>query len=821
MSWEKDFSILEQKWQTEWEKSKLFESQVVNDKKKFYCLVMFPYPSGKIHMGHVRNYVIGDVIAQYKRMTGYNVFHPIGWDAFGLPAENAAIKHNLHPEKWTKDNISFMRQQLKRLGISYDWTKEIATCDPEYYRWNQWFFIKMYERNLVYKKKSAVNWCPKCQTVLANEQAQDGFCWRCDSEVVQKEIEQWFIKITDYAERLLDGHKMLQSGWPQKVIVMQQNWIGKSLGAEVLFKVKNLNYEIKIFTTRADTLFGATFVALAPEHELSLEIAKTNFQLKDCLQKVDKKTVQARKLSKEKTGVFTGLYAINPVNGKEIPIYVTDYVLMEYGTGAIMCVPAHDKRDFDFAKKFGLEIIEVIKPVNKPSPLPDDAYEEDGIMINSGIYNGLTSQEGREKICLMLEEKGLGKKKVNYKLKDWLISRQRFWGTPIPIVYCDKCGIVPVKESDLPVLLPKDIKISGYGDSPLKNVKSFVETRCPKCNSPATRETDTMDTFVDSSWYYARYCDPTNNTKPFDEKIVKYWLPVDQYIGGIEHACMHLIYARFWHKFMFDLGLVDTEEPFLNLLTQGMVTLNGSAMSKSKGNIVEPDVIISKYGADTTRLFILFASPPEKQLDWSDSGLEGCWRFINRVDRLVDIIISNSNSLKNLSKVSTTETVEQQVLLKQYNKLLKSITDDMEKDFQFNTAIAKLMELTNILYSYKNLGDSVSNKIVRNMIIILSVFTPHLAEELWQKLGGKYSVRTQPWPKYDPNLVKDEELEIPVQINGKLRTKIVVEQNIEETKLKEKVLNNEKIVSLLENQEIIKWIIVPNKLVNIVVRRKE
>jgi len=816
MSWEKDFSFLEKKWQEKWEESKLFESKIVEEKKKFYCLVMFPYPSGKIHMGHVRNYVIGDVIAQYKRMTGYNVFHPIGWDAFGLPAENAAIKNNIHPEKWTKDNITFMRQQLKKLGISYDWTKEIATCEPEYYKWNQWFFIKMFEKNLVYKKKSSVNWCPKCQTVLANEQAQDGFCWRCDSEVIQKEIEQWFIKITDYAERLLEGHKLLESGWPEKVITMQQNWIGKSIGAEIDFKVKNKNYNIKIFTTRPDTLFGATFMAIAPEHEFSLEIAKNNSEVAEYIKKVSKENLQERKLSKEKTGVFTGLYAINPVNEVEIPIYITDYVLMEYGTGAIMCVPAHDQRDFEFAKKFGLKIVEVIRPTNnQETSLPDKAYEEEGVMINSGIYDGLTSEEGREKICNMLQEKGLGKKVVNYRLKDWLISRQRFWGTPIPIVYCEKCGIVPVKETDLPVLLPKDIKITGAGDSPLKNVKSFIETKCPKCDEPAYRETDTMDTFVDSSWYYSRYCDPKNDKKPFDTNVVGYWLPVDQYVGGIEHACMHLIYARFWHKFMFDLGLVNTEEPFMNLLTQGMVTLGGSAMSKSKGNIVEPDVIISKYGADTTRLFILFASPPEKQLDWNDSGVEGCWRFINRVDRLVDILLSKSQ----LEIIS--EPQEKNFLLKQYNKLLKSITYDMEKDYQFNTVIAKIMELTNILYQYKNLGDSVSKEIVKNMVIILSVFVPHLAEELWQKFGEKYSVRTQPWPKYDSNFVEDKEIEIPVQINGKLKGKIVVDQGIEENMLKEKVFNDKKLSSLIKNQDIIKWIIVPNKLVNIVIRRQD
>ncbi len=814
MFWEQNFSELELKWQKYWEENKIFESQILKDKKKFYCLVMFPYPSGKIHMGHVRNYVIGDVIAQYNRMKGHNVFHPIGWDAFGLPAENAAIKNNIHPEQWTRENISFMRKQLKRLGISYNWSKEFATCDPEYYKWNQWFFIKMYEKGLVYRKKSAVNWCPKCETVLANEQAQNGTCWRCDSEVLQKEIEQWFIKITDYAQRLLDGHELLKSGWPQEVITMQKNWIGKSIGAEVKFKIKGLNKELIIFTTRPDTLFGATFVSLAPEHEFSLEIARTNHEVAEYIEKVSKETVQERKLSKEKTGVFSNYYAINPVNNREIPIYVTDYVLMEYGTGAIMCVPAHDRRDFEFAKKFGLEIIEVIKPKEGKTSLPKSAFEDVGIITNSGEYDGLESELGKEKIVFMLEKKGLGKQKVNFRLKDWLISRQRFWGTPIPMVYCEKCGIVPVKENELPVVLPKDIKITGSGDSPLKNSKDFLDTKCPKCSSSARRETDTMDTFVDSSWYYVRYCDPKNSQEPFEKNIAKYWLPVDQYVGGIEHACMHLIYSRFWHKVMYDLGLVDTEEPFLNLLTQGMVTLGGSAMSKSKGNIVEPDVIITKYGADTTRLFILFAAPPEKQLDWNDSGVEGCWRFINRVDRLVEKVLN-----KNFKEEKSEEyNIAKNGLLKQYNKQLKSITEDIEKNYQFNTVIAKIMELTNYLYSYKYLGDSVSKEVIKNLVVILSLFTPHMCEELWKKFNEEESVRVKPWPVYDSEFVKDEEVEIPVQVNGKLRARIVVERGLDEEKVKEKVLSDKKIKSLIGLDKIVKWIIIPDKLINIVIR---
>lgn len=819
MSWQEDFKEKELYWQKKWEEEKIFEIKIDQNKKKFYCLVMFPYPSGRIHMGHVRNYVIGDVIASYWRMKGYNVIHPIGWDAFGLPAENAAIKHNIHPEKWTKDNIDNMRSQLKRLGISYCWGNEIATCDSGYYKWNQWFFIKMYERGLVYRKKSLVNWCPKCQTVLANEQVQQGVCWRCESVVEQKELEQWFIKITEYSEKLLEGHKLLESRWPDEVLIMQKNWIGKSEGTIIKFQIPNCDkLQIDVFTTRADTLFGATFMAVSPEHEFSKYVAEQNSKVSKYLEKVFKKPFTERKLAKEKTGVFSGIYAINPINNEKIPVYIADYVLMDYGTGAIMCVPAHDQRDFEFAKEHSIPIREVIKPTSGQTTLPDAAYELDGVMVNSGEFNGLTSEEGRKKITEYLKSKNLGSFKVYYKLKDWLISRQRYWGTPIPMIYCDNCGILPVREEDLPVILPKNVNITGVGESPLKYVEDWVNTKCHKCGGKATRETDTMDTFVDSSWYYARYCDPQNNKQPFDKQITNYWLPVDQYIGGIEHACMHLIYSRFWHKFMYDLGLVETEEPFIRLLTQGMVTLGGSAMSKSKGNIIEPDTIISKYGADTTRLFILFAAPPEKQLEWSDAGVEGCWRFLNRVDRLVKIL-SEKSQLQNFSNNEDYEE-EKQKLLSEYNKLLKGITLDIEKEYQFNTAIAKTMEITNLLYSYKFLGDEISKNIVKDLIKIISLFSPHLAEEMWHNLGYDSFVRLEEFPKYDESLIKDENIEVPVQINGKVKGRIVIEKDLSEEEIKNVILKDEKFKSMLNNTKILKWIIVKNKLVNIVVEKK-
>ena len=804
-----DFSSIEKKWQKIWIDKKFFETDINSkEKPKFYCLVMFPYPSGHLHMGHVRNYVIGDVIAQYKRMNGFNVFHPIGWDAFGLPAENAAIKNNIHPKKWTKDNIDYMRNQLKQLGISYDWSREISTCEPEYYRWNQWLFIKMFEKGLAYKKISPVNWCPSCQTVLANEQVENGMCWRCGSSVEERNLEQWFLKITKYAEELLDGHKLLEDGWPEEVLIMQKNWIGKSTGAEVDFSIGS--EKIRVFTTRPDTLFGATFLVLSPEHP---SIEKFGLhkkpEIQEYIKNSKKKTRNERILNREKTGVFTGVYAINPVNNEKIPVWIADYVLLEYGTGAIMCVPAHDQRDWEFAKKYNLKIREVIK--SSESNIEKQAYEGEGTMINSGEFSGLSSEKGKEEIIKWLEKKGLGTKKINYRLKDWLISRQRYWGTPIPIIYCEKCGIIPVDEKELPVLLPENVKITGTGESPLKSVPEFIETKCHRCGSSAKRETDTMDTFVDSSWYFLRYCDPKNDRLPFDKKIVDYWLPVDQYIGGIEHACMHLMYARFFHKVLRDLGLLNSDEPFTRLLTQGMVTLGGVAMSKSRGNIVEPTEVIGKYGADTIRLYILFAAPPEKQLEWSDEAIEGCWRFLNRIWRLKEIIYQ-----ENQKKISVSKE-EKDKLLRKLHQTIKKVTDDIEKRYQFNTAIAHIMELVNELYQYKSLGDETSKSVFEKIVVLISPFAPHIAEELSEKIGLKEeSIRLANWPEFNPELIEEPSVEIVVQINGKLRGKIKTKRDTSEEEIKTQVLNDTKIKNYIKGQ-IVKQIYIPNKLLNIVV----
>ena len=619
---EYNVSEVEKKWQKVWADKKVFKAQKDLSKEKYYILVMLPYPSGNLHMGHVRNYSIGDVFARFNRMIGKNVIHPMGWDAFGLPAENAAIKHNIAPEKWTRQNIARMREQLKMLGISYDWDRELATCDPEYYKWNQWIFLEMYKKGLVFRKKSNVNWCPSCKTVLANEQVKEGKCWRCDSNVEQKELEQWFIKITQYADELLEGHKLL-SGWPEQVLSMQKNWIGKSHGAQMEFDIAGSDKKLEIFTTRPDTIFGVTFMVVSPEHPMLKEF-KSQIKNWDEVEKyINASSLKSnieRSSSKEKTGVkLDGVSIVNPATGKNVPLFVADYVLMGYGTGAIMAVPAHDQRDWEFAKKYGVEIIPVIQ--GKDGDITKAAYEGEGVMINSGQFNGITSQDARVKMPLWVEEQGWGKRTTNYKLREWLISRQRCWGTPIPMVHCDKCGIVPVDQKDLPVILPTNVKFTNDGKSPLQSDEKFVNTICPKCGGPARRETDTMDTFVDSSWYFIRYTDAHNDKECFDKEEANYWMSVDQYVGGIEHACMHLIYSRFWHKVLRDMGLMKSDEPFMNLLTQGMVTLGGSAMSKSKGNIVSPDEIVSKYGADTARLFILLAAPPEKQLDWSSDGV--------------------------------------------------------------------------------------------------------------------------------------------------------------------------------------------------------
>ncbi len=800
---------------------------------------MFPYPSGHIHMGHLRNYVIGDVLARYKRMRDYNVLHPIGWDGFGLPAENAAIQHQIHPAKWTRENINYMRQQLKRIGISYDWSREFATCDPEYYKWNQWFFIKFYERGLVYRAESRVNWCPSCQTVLANEQiSSTGECWRCKSIVEEKELEQWFFRIRAYAEELLEGLEKLKNHWPESVLLMQKNWIGKSEGALVNFPITNHQSPITVFTTRPDTLFGATFMVLAPEHSIisakggstsggeNLKFKIKNYTevkkyIENCKQKRNKE------ITTEKTGVkLEGIFAVNPVNNEKLPVFIADYVTMEYGSGAIMAVPAHDQRDFEFAKKYNLLIRQVIQPltVNR-SPLTEGAYEGEGIIVNSGEFSGLSSREGKEKIIAYLEKEGTGKRKTEYRLKDWLISRQRYWGTPIPIVYCEHCGVVPVKEEDLPVVLPENVPFTGTGESPLAKIEEFVYTECPQCRAKAKRETDTMDTFVDSSWYYARYCDSENEKLPFVPEKVKPWFPVHQYIGGIEHACMHLIYARFFHKVMRDLGLVVCDEPFANLLTQGMVTLGGIAMSKSRGNVVEPETVIEKYGVDTLRLFILFASPPEKDLEWSDRGIEGCWRFLNRVWRLIHQFTNSPIHQLKSNQPTNQQTRE---LIYRTHLTVKRVTEDIEKRIQYNTAIAAIMELVNFLYQYPYLGDEISLDTVKKLALLLHPFVPHLANELWQKLDGHLlgdlperqgkEIDYTPWPEYESKLLSGEEIEIGIEINGKLRTRMKIALGISEEGLKQKIFAEEKVKKHLQGKEINKFIYIPEKLVNLVTK---
>ncbi|MDR1418136.1 MAG: leucine--tRNA ligase [Endomicrobium sp.] len=813
MSSEYNHSEIEKKWQKIWEEKKLFKSKEDKNKEKYYCLEMLPYPSGNLHMGHVRNYSIGDVCARFHRMKGKNVLYPIGWDAFGLPAENAAIKNKIHPVIWTKQNISRMREQLKTLGNSYDWSREITACDPEYYKWTQWLFIKMWEKGLVFRKNANVNWCPSCQTVLANEQVTNGVCWRCSSDTEHRELEQWFIKITSYADELLEGHEQL-SGWPEQVLSMQKNWIGKSYGAEVDFAVSGTDKKIKIFTTRPDTIFGVTFMVVAPEHEIINEIKsqiKNYDEITDYILSSGKKSNIDRSSSKEKTGIkLEGINAINPATGKEIPIFIADYVLSGYGTGAIMAVPAHDQRDWEFAKKYNIPIVEVIKGDN--SNVIEHAYEDEGYLINSDQFNGTKSTEAFNLVVQWIQNQGFGQKTVNFKLKDWLISRQRYWGAPIPMVHCKECGVVPVPEKDLPVLLPEDVEFTGSGESPLKTSKTFVDVKCPKCGKDAKRETDTMDTFIDSSWYYARYCDACNNNAVFDSSKLNYWMPVNQYIGGIEHACMHLIYARFWYKFMRDLGIVKYDEPFTKLLTQGMVTLGGNVMSKSKGNIVGPDEIIPKYGADTLRLFILFAAPPEKQLDWSSENIEGCWRFISRVWRLFDIVTTKSN------EVAAKDDKDN--ILKIMHQTVKKVTSDIGEKVQLNTAISSIMELVNTLYAYKHHSNDggISLEAYKTVILLMAPFTPHICEEIWEKLGYKECISTYTWPIFNENFIKESFLEIPVQINGKLKGKVVVPMNVQEEEVKSIINSDVKIALYLKDKQIIKFIYVKNKIVTIVVK---
>jgi len=799
------FKEIEKKWQKKWLGTGLFNVKPHPQKKKYYLLEMFPYPSGRIHMGHVRNYTIGDVAARFKMMQGYNVLHPMGFDAFGQPAENAAIKNKTHPKTWTLKCIDWMRDELKRMGFSYDWEREVSTCLDDYYRWNQWIFLKMLEKGLAYRKEAIVNWCPECETTLANEEVIFGECWRCKNQVIQKDLEQWFIKITAYKERLLEDLDKLKY-WPERVLTMQENWLGKSEGVDIYFRLKDTHEVIPVFTTRQDTIFGATYLVFAPEHPLVKQIIKGRPQEKEILgfiEKVSKESKIVRTASDvKKEGIFTGSYAINPVNNQEIPIWVADYVLMDYGTGAIMAVPAHDQRDFLFAKEHGLPMKIVIQSPKSQIPNPKEmaeAYEDDGIQVNSAQFDGLPNQEAKMKIAQWMEDTGIGKRQVYWKLRDWLISRQRYWGTPIPVIYCDKCGLVPVPEQDLPVELPDNIRISGRGGSPLAYAKEFINVKCPKCKSKAKRETDTMATFVDSSWYFLRFCSPEYKLAPFDKKETSYWMPVDQYIGGIEHAILHLLYSRFFTKFLKDIGLLDFDEPFLKLLTQGMVLKDGEVMSKSRGNIVDPDSIINKYGADTLRLYILFAAPPEVETEWSERGIEGAFRFLNRVWRLLE---SHKPQQKDLAK-----------LKKKMHRVIKEVTEDIES-FKFNTAISSIMELVNEIYQSLD-ADIV--EAVKVLVLLLSPFTPHLAEEMWQGLGHKGSILHAEWPKYDEQFLQEEVIILVIQVNGKLRSKIEVPADIADDKLKELVLSDAKIKPWLKDKPIRNFIIVPKKLVNIVV----
>ena len=826
-----NFSEIERKWQKVWEDTKAFKVTEDPDKEKYYVLEMFPYPSGKLHMGHVRNYSIGDVIARFRTMNGFNVLHPMGYDAFGLPAENAAIQHNVEPAEWTWGNIAEMNRQLRQLGLSYDWDREVATAHPSYYKWMQWIFIQFYKAGLAYKKESQVNWCPSCQTVLANEQVVDGCCERCGASVGKKNLSQWYFKITDYAERLLDNLDKLE-GWPNKVKIMQRNWIGKSHGAEAQFKIQDYDETLTVFTTRIDTIYGTTFMVLAPEYPSVPDMVKGTEYEADVMAYIDRcahmSEIDRTSTTNEKTGVFIGKYAINPFTGKTMPIFIADYVLMGYGTGAVMGVPAHDQRDFDFAKKFGLEIIPVIDPHDPDIDLNDlkEACAAEGTVINSGEFNGMDNKDAIQKIAEVADERGIGRKTINYRLRDWLISRQRYWGTPIPMIYCEHCGWVPEKEENLPVLLPTDVEFTGKGESPIVTSKSFVDTVCPVCGKPAKREVDTMDTFLDSSWYELRYCDARNDEEVFSKDKVDYWMNVDQYIGGVEHAIMHLMYARFFQMALYDLGLVKDEEPFRNLLTQGMVTKGytdkdgnylTAKMSKSLGNVVSPAEIIDKYGADTARLFILFAAPPERELEWSDRGVEGCYRFLNRIWRLA---YEFTEKCENIPGSYEIRNEADKKLAYTLHYTIKKVTEDIRDRFNFNTAISAVMELVNELYKYKegDINDALYSTVIKTMIVLLAPFVPHITEELWQELGYEGTVYEQSWPTYDEEALKKDEIEIVVQINGKNKEKINIPGDATKEDMLQIADENEKIKGLTDGKNVVKVIAVPGRLINIVVK---
>lgn len=820
---------IEKKWQKIWEDNKAFKTTDDNSKPKYYALSMFPYPSGKLHMGHVRNYTITDVIARYKKMNGFNVLHPMGWDSFGLPAENAAMKHGANPEVWTDENIKYMTKQLKMLGLSYDWDREVTTCKPDYYKWTQWLFLQLYKKGLAYKKEAAVNWCEECGTVLANEQVIDGKCWRCDNVVEKKYLSQWFLKITDYAEVLLEDLDKL-TGWGDNVKTMQANWIGKSEGAILRFKVCDMpdgsELEIPVYTTRPDTAYGITYLVVAPEYKdiEKLTTAENKKAVEDYRANARKMTeIERLSTDRTKTGVPLGTHCINPFTGEKFPLWTADYALVEYGTGAVMAVPTHDTRDFDFAKKYNLPMKVVIENPENPSDCKDEAYTEPGIMINSGEFNGMKNEDAKKAITEKAVKEGFGEFKTQYRLRDWLVSRQRYWGAPIPVVYCEKCGIQPVPEDQLPVLLPKDVDFSVVGKSPITTSKTFVETTCPCCGGKARRETDTMDTFVCSSWYYLRYSDAKNDKMPFAKDKVNKWLPVDQYVGGIEHAILHLLYSRFFTKALRDLGLLDFDEPFKNLLTQGMVLKDGSKMSKSKGNTVDPDEIFENYGADTARLFILSDSPPARDFDWSDAGVEGCYKFLNRVWRLI------STNAENITTAAfnpqTALKKENDELVRRVHMAIKGISNDISNDFQFNTVISKYRELVNTIYDWQgkksNLDQEDKEVLSFAILTLLKLMSPvavHLTEEAWADLGCQGSIHEQEWPKWDENLAKLSSITLVVQVNGKVKDKIEADESSSEDELKTLALSSAKIKEITAGKTVVKTIVVPKKLVNIVVK---
>ena len=832
---EYDPQQIEAKWQQRWAEARVFETEADPAKPKYYALEMLPYPSGTLHMGHMRNYTIGDVVARVKRMRGFNVLHPMGWDAFGLPAENAAIKNNTHPRVWTNNNIAEFQRALRRFGFSYDWRREISTCEPEYYRWNQWFFLRMLERGLAYRKKSRVNWCPKCCTVLANEQVVNGgYCWRHEDTLVEsRDIEQWFLKTTQYAEQLLDDLKELEGGWPERVIAMQRNWIGKSQGAFVNFEVVNYRgASIEVFTTRIDTIYGATAIILAANHPLMPQllagVPKQDQHLKELnalKERIKQQSTKAEDLATmEKVGFYTGRDAVNPFNSERIPIWVANFVLGEYGAGAVMCVPAHDQRDFEFCRKYDLPVRVVVEPL-EGGPLDPEkmtaAFDEHehGKLVNSGPYNGLSPEEAIERMVQVAEQKKFGKSKTIFRLRDWGISRQRYWGTPIPVVYCAKDGIVPVPDKDLPVVLPENAKLTGEGGSPLAATPEFVNTTCPKCGGPARRETDTMDTFVDSSWYFYRYCDPHNDKAPYDSAKVAYWFPIDQYIGGIEHAILHLLYSRFWCKVMCDLGLVQHAEPIARLFAQGMVLKDGKAMSKSHGNVVGAMEMAEQYGADVGRLYTLFATQPERDLEWSEESIEGSWRFLNKIYRLVDRHATALRGVKSSFAVSGV-TEQEKALLRKAHQALRRVTQDFETRWHFNSAISLIMDLYNESHARLEQPD-VRPEIVKHVLemltLMLAPLTPHLAEELWEMLGYTEGLWHASWPAFDPELARDEEVEVVVQVNGRVRAKLTVPAGMSEADLVPKALAIPAVAQHINGKRVVKQIVVPDKLVNLVV----